>query len=84
VDDALRLLEIALERTIAPHSDAGGHIVKMLLNMSRDVVFLAGDVLMSTRTMLPEVEVGDEEILGLVYCRAELDPLIRRLGRDSR
>jgi hypothetical protein len=74
--DSILGLDIALPRTIAPHSDARGHIVNMLLNTSWNVVCLAGDVLMSARTMLPEVEVGDEEIFSLVYRRVELDPLI--------
>ena len=83
MDNALAL-KIALPRTIAPQPDAWGYIVKMLLYMSRDMVFLARDVLMSTRTMLPDVEVGDEEILGLVYRCVELDPLLGRLGRGTR
>jgi hypothetical protein len=56
----------------------------MLLNMSRDVVFLAGDVLIGARAMLPVVEVGDKEIFGLIYRRIELDPLIGLcLGLDT-
>jgi hypothetical protein len=39
------------------------------------VVFFAGDVLIGARAMLPEVELGDKEILGLIYRRIELDPL---------
>ena len=68
-------LEIALTHTIGPHSDTGRHVVNMLLNMSGNVIFLAGDVLVSARTVLPEIKIGDEKILDLAHRRIELDPL---------
>lgn len=83
-------LDIALRRATIPillidtHSDTRGHIVNMLLDMGRDVVLLAGDVSVSARMMLPDIEVGDEEVLGLVHRCVELDPLRGMLGRDAR
>jgi hypothetical protein len=74
VDNALRL-EIALQGTIAPHADTWGHVIDMVLNMSRNVVFLASDILMSARTMLPDVEISDKEVFGLLNWCVELDPL---------
>jgi hypothetical protein len=68
-------LEISLHCNLAPHPDTRGDIVNMLLDVSRDVVFLAGDVLMTASTMLPEVKLGDEKIFSLMYLRIELNPL---------
>jgi hypothetical protein len=48
----------------------------MLLNMGRNVVLLAGDVLVGAIAILPDVEVSDEEILRLMYSCVELDPLM--------
>jgi hypothetical protein len=76
-------LDIALPCTISPHSDAWGHIINMFLNMRRDVVFVASNVLIA-RAMLPEIEIGEEEVLGLIYHRVELDPLTSRLEQDTR
>ena len=68
-------LEIALTHTIGSHSDTGRHIVNMLLDMSGNMIFLAGDVLVSARIVLPEIKIGDEEILNLFHRRIELEPL---------
>ena len=76
-------LEIALTHTIGSHSDTGRHIVNMLLDMSGNMIFLAGDVLVSARIVLPEIKIGDEELLNLFHRRIELDPLNIPVNRPA-
>ncbi len=61
---------------IVAEPDARRDVVDVLLHVGRHVVLVTGHVLVGARAVLPDIKVGEQEILNLVGRRVELDPLL--------
>jgi hypothetical protein len=74
--DGAALTEVA--RGFGPldtESDTGSDIVDVLLDMSRDMVLLGGDI-MAARGVLPDMVLSIHETLDLTNRGIKLDPLV--------
>lgn len=49
--------------------------VDVCLHMGRNVIFLSGDVLTTSRGVLPIEVVGEQNVLDLLDCGVKLNPL---------
>ena len=69
------LLEASLKDTVSTQSDAGSGVINVLSDVGGEVVFFTSDVTVRTGGVIPVVEIGDKEILGLFSCGVKLNPL---------
>lgn len=69
------LFELSLQGPIFSHPDSWSCIVNVFLNMAGNMILIAGNISMRACAVLPEIEVGDEEVLSLFGCCIKLNPL---------
>jgi hypothetical protein len=69
------LFELSLQGSIFSHSNARSSIVNVFLDMGGNMILVAGNISMRARAVLPEIEVGDKEVLSLFSCSIKLNPL---------
>ncbi len=72
---SLLLIQATLQPVIFSHCDARGNVVNMLLDMSGNMILIAGNIGMVPRAVLPEVEVGKKKIFGFMDRGVKLNPL---------